>query len=65
MRARETFDELGNHKWRRAMIALALAQRNYDAVHRNPDAPDEVFRRAWLSLWRAERRQVHLLWGPP
>lgn len=63
MSARQTNYVRADLKWRRAMIALALAQQNYDAAQSNPDIPEEVFRRAWLSLWRAERRQCHLLWS--
>lgn len=65
MGAHETVDGRAALKWRRAMIILSRAQQNYDAVQSNPDTPDVVFRRAWLSLWRAERRQVRLLGSPP
>jgi len=48
-------------EWRDAMINLARAQRAYAEIIATPDAPDALVNRAWLRLWRAERRRDELL----
>ena len=48
-------------EWREAMINLARAQRAYAEIIASPDAPDALINRAWLRLWRAERRRDELL----
>ena len=51
----------GDFEWREAMLNLARAQRAYAEVIATPDAPDALVNRAWLRLWRAERRRDELL----
>jgi hypothetical protein len=48
-------------EWREAVIDLARAQRAYAEITATPDAPDSLVNRAWLCLWRAERRRDELL----
>jgi len=43
------------------VIELARAQRVYAQIVATPDAPDALVNRAWLGLWRAERRRDELL----
>ena len=53
--------EFGEAEWRTAVIELARAQRVYAEVTASPDAPEYLINRAWLGLWRAERRRDELL----
>ena len=48
-------------EWREAVIELTRAQRAYAQIMAIPDAPDILVNRAWLWLWRAERRRDELL----
>ena len=48
-------------EWRAAIVDLARAQRAYAEITASPDAPDILVDRAWLWLWRAERRRDELL----
>jgi hypothetical protein len=48
-------------EWREAVIDLARAQRAYAEIIATPDAPEALINRAWLRLWRAERRRDELL----
>lgn len=48
-------------EWREAIVDLARAQRAYAEITASPDAPDILVDRAWLWLWRAERRRDALL----
>jgi hypothetical protein len=50
-------------EWRQAVIDLAQAQRAYAEIMATPDAPEALVNRAWLRLWRAERRRDELLGG--
>jgi hypothetical protein len=51
----------GDFEWREAMLDLARAQRAYAEVAATPEAPEALVNRAWLRLWRAERRRDELL----
>ena len=42
-------------------MELARAQRTYAEVTASPDASEHLINRAWLGLWRAERRRDELL----
>jgi hypothetical protein len=53
--------EVDEALWRAAVIELARAQRAYAEVAASPDAPESLINRAWLGLWRAERRRDELL----
>jgi hypothetical protein len=53
--------EVGEAQWRAAVIELARAQRVYAEIAASPDAPELLVNRAWLGLWRAERRHDELL----
>ena len=53
--------EIGEAEWRTAVIELARAQRAYAEVTASPDASEHLINRAWLGLWRAERRRDELL----
>jgi hypothetical protein len=53
--------EVSEAEWREAVIELARAQRVYAEIAARPDAPDVLVNRAWLVLWRAERRRDELL----
>ena len=55
------FPQSNDFEWREAMIDLARAQRAYAEIIATPDAPDALINRAWLRLWRAERRRDELL----
>jgi hypothetical protein len=48
-------------QWRAAVIELTRAQRVYAEIAARPDAPESLINRAWLGLWRAERRRDELL----
>ena len=48
-------------EWREAVMDLARAQRAYAEIIATPSAPDALVNRAWLRLWRAERRRDELL----
>ena len=48
-------------EWREAVMDLARAQRAYAEIIATPNASDAVVNRAWLRLWRAERRRDELL----
>jgi hypothetical protein len=56
-----SFPQSNDFEWRQAMVDLARAQRDYAEIMATPDAPDVVVNRAWLRLWRAERRRDELL----
>jgi hypothetical protein len=56
-----SFPQGNDFEWRQAMVDLARAQRAYAEIIATPDAPDAVVNRAWLRLWRAERRRDELL----
>jgi hypothetical protein len=56
--------EVSEAEWREAVIELARAQRVYAEIVASPDAPDTLVNRAWLGLWRAERRRDELLSAP-
>jgi hypothetical protein len=53
--------EPNDFEWREAVLDLARAQRAYEEIMASPDAPDVLVNRAWLWLWRAERRRDELL----
>jgi hypothetical protein len=53
--------EPNDFEWREAVLDLARAQRAYEEITASPDAPDVLVNRAWLWLWRAERRRDELL----
>ncbi len=53
--------EVDEAQWRAAVIELARAQRVYAEVAASPDASESLINRAWLGLWRAERRRDELL----
>lgn len=55
------WSQSGDFEWREAVLSLARAQRAYAEVIATPDAPDALVNRAWLRLWRAERRRDELL----
>jgi hypothetical protein len=48
-------------EWREAMLDLARAQRAYAEIAATPEVPEALINRAWLRLWRAERRRDELL----
>jgi hypothetical protein len=48
-------------EWREAVMDLARAQQAYAEIAAMPDAPEVLVNRAWLRLWRAERRRDELL----
>jgi hypothetical protein len=54
-------EQPGDFEWREAVLDLARAQRAYAEISARPDAPDILVDRAWLWLWRAERRRDELL----
>ena len=56
--------EVSEAEWREAVMELARAQRVYAEIVASPDAPDALVNRAWLGLWRAERRRDELLGAP-
>jgi hypothetical protein len=51
----------GDFEWREAILDLARAQRAYAEIIATPEAPEALVNRAWLRLWRAERRRDELL----
>ena len=53
--------EPNDFEWREAILDLVRAQRAYAEISASPDAPDLLVNRAWLWLWRAERRRDELL----
>jgi hypothetical protein len=54
-------EQRSEFEWREAVIDLARAQRAYAEITATPDVPDILVNRAWLWLWRAERRRDELL----
>jgi hypothetical protein len=56
-------EQRSESEWREAVIDLARAQRAYAEITATPDVPDILVNRAWLWLWRAERRRDELLNG--
>ena len=54
-------EQRSESEWREAVIDLARAQRAYAEISATPDVPDILVNRAWLWLWRAERRRDELL----
>jgi hypothetical protein len=48
-------------QWMEATIAAARAQREYQDLQRSAPADERVEARAWLRLWKAERRKADVL----
>jgi hypothetical protein len=48
-------------QWKQATVAAARAQRAYQDLQRSAPADERVEARAWLRLWKAERRKADVL----
>jgi hypothetical protein len=48
-------------RWRGATVAVARAQARYQELQHAADADEKTEARAWLRLWKAERRQRTIL----
>jgi hypothetical protein len=48
-------------QWMEATVAAARAQREYQDVQQSAPADERVEARAWLRLWKAERRKADVL----
>jgi hypothetical protein len=48
-------------QWKHATVAAARAQRAYQDLQRSAPADERVEARAWLRLWKAERRKADVL----
>jgi len=48
-------------RWSRATVAVARAQAHYQNLQHTADADEKTEARAWLRLWKAERRKRTIL----
>jgi hypothetical protein len=48
-------------QWTEATVAAARAQREYQDLQRSAPVDERVEARAWLRLWKAERRKADVL----
>jgi len=57
----QTSEALGDTPWRDAVVEVEAAQQEYVRLLMSATIDDPQFDRAWLRLWRAERRRDTLL----
>ncbi len=48
-------------QWCRATVAVARAQQRYQDLQHRANADEKTQARAWLRLWKAERRKREVL----